>query len=316
MDLSICVLTHHQPELLPRCLACCYAEIKRAGVAGEVILIDNASTDGSPRRAAETYPSLRVIRNEQNLSFSAANNEAIAVSRGTSVLILNDDALLQENSLELMLDRLNADASIGAIAPKLLNVDGSPQWEYDNRRFPRLRHIVCEALGLDRLMLKNPLTRRIFTLSRDPNQSGEAEHLAGACLLVRRAVLDRVGTFDEEFPLWFEDTDLCFRIKESGWGLYYLASARVVHYGTATTSRLAFSRRASLYMKSLTRYFRKHSGFVTCLLLRLILVLTICLKAVRTAIGHVLRREPDEAEYRDMMAGSMKALRVVLLEWN
>jgi GT2 family glycosyltransferase len=316
MDLSICVLTHHQPELLPRCLEACFSEIERAGVAGEVILIDNASADGSPQRAAAMFPGLRVIRNEQNLSFSAANNEAIAASRGTSILILNDDALLQENSIALMLDKLKADESIGALAPKLLNVDGSPQWEYDNRRFPRLRHIICEALGLDRLMLKNSVTRRIFTLSRDPNRSGEAEHLAGACLLVRKAVVDRVGAFDEQFPLWFEDTDLCYRIKESGWSLYYLESARVVHYGTATTSRLAFSRRASLYMKSLTRYFKKHSGFITCLLLRLILGLTISLKAVRAAFGHLVRRGSDETEYRDIMSGSMKALRVVLLEWN
>ncbi|HEV3278630.1 MAG TPA: glycosyltransferase family 2 protein [Terriglobia bacterium] len=316
MDISICVLTHHQPELLPRCLACCLAEIERAGVVGEVILIDNASTDGSPQSAAALFPGVRIIRNEQNLSFSAANNEAIRASRGRSVLILNDDALLQEGSLGLMVRKLDGDPAIGALAPKLLNVDGSPQWEYDNRRFPHLRHIVCEVLGLDRLMLKTSVTRSLFTLSKDPNQGGEAEHLAGACLLVRREVLDRVGMFDEGFPLWFEDTDLCYRIKEAGWGLFYLEEARVIHYGTATTSGLAFSRRVSLYTKSLTRYFAKHSGFLTCLLLRLILFLTIALKTVKAALGHLLRPGSSQAEYRDVMAGSLKALRVVLLEWN
>jgi N-acetylglucosaminyl-diphospho-decaprenol L-rhamnosyltransferase len=315
MDLSICVLTHHQPELLPRCLACCFTEIERAGVEGEVILIDNASTDGSPQRAAAMFPAVRVIRNDENLSFSAANNEAIRVSEGRYVLILNDDALLQEGSLRLMLGKLDADAAIGALAPKLLNVDGSPQWEYDNRRFPRLRHIVCEVLGLSRLMLKNSVTRRLFTLSRDPNQSGEAEHLAGACLLVRREVLDRVGMFDEGFPFWFEDTDLCYRIKEAGWGLFYFEEARAIHYGTATASRLIFSRRISLYIKSLTRYFAKHSGFLTCLLLRVFLFLAIVLKAVRAALKRLVPGS-SPVEYRDLIAGYTKALRVVLLDWS
>ena len=316
MDLSICVLTHNQPEMLPRCLTCCFEEIERAGLAGEVIVIDNASTDGSPQQAAAAFPAVRLIRNEQNLSFSAANNEGIAVSRGRHVLILNDDAFLQEGSLGLMMQKLDSESDVGALSPKLLNVDGSAQWQYDNRRFPHLRHIICQILGLDGIMLRNPVTRSIFTLSRDPDQSGEGEHLAGACLLVRRETLDRVGTFDEGFPFWFEDTDLCYRIKKAGWGLFYLEEARVTHYGAAATNRWPSSRRISLYMKSLTRYFTKHSGFLTCIVLRLVLSVTIALKTVRAAVAHLLRPGSNQAEYREVIAGSMKALRVVLLEWS
>jgi GT2 family glycosyltransferase len=107
MYLSICILTHNQPELLPLCVASCFEEIERAGIAGEVIVIDNASTDRYPEKLRETYPQVRIIRNEQNLGFSAGNNIGIRASQGRYILILNDDAILQPECLNLMFQALD-----------------------------------------------------------------------------------------------------------------------------------------------------------------------------------------------------------------
>jgi GT2 family glycosyltransferase len=107
MYLSFCILTHNQPELLPLCVASCFDEIKREGITGEVIVIDNASADRYPEKLRETYPQVRIIRNEQNLGFSAGNNIGIRASQGKYVLILNDDAILQPECLNLMLQALD-----------------------------------------------------------------------------------------------------------------------------------------------------------------------------------------------------------------
>src|SRR5215831_6261157 len=114
MDVSICILTHSQPVLLPQCVAACLGEIQRTGVAAEIIIVDNATRDAYPSRLVCVSPIVRVIRNEQNLGFSAANNEAIRASRGRYVLILNDDALLGKGSLQLMFDRLDSSPTVAA----------------------------------------------------------------------------------------------------------------------------------------------------------------------------------------------------------
>ncbi|HEV2178156.1 MAG TPA: glycosyltransferase family 2 protein [Terriglobia bacterium] len=315
MDLSICILTHHQPALLPQCIECCFAEMKRSGITGEVILIDNASTDGSPQRAVARWPELRVLRNESNLSFAAANNGAIRASEGRYVLILNDDAMLQEGSLAKMLDKMESDGTMGIVGPKLLNLDGTPQADFTNLRFPTLRYIVTDVLRLNRLFAKHPVTRDLFTLQRDPDRSDEAEHLAAACFLARREALDQVGMFDEGFQFWYEDTDLCCRIKRAGWRLFYLEDARVVHHGSVSTVQWAASKRTPIFYKSLTRYFRKRFSFATCLALRILLSAGLIVKASVACLLHLFR-SGSNPKYQSYISASFKALRVLVTEWN
>jgi len=267
MDLSICVLTHNQPDLLAKCVAACFAEIEKAGIAGDVIVIDNASNDGGPQRVAAAYPAVRLLRNEENLSFSAANNRGILASTGRFVMILNDDAILQEGSLGLMLRELESRPDVGAVGPMLLNPDGSLQRHFTNRRFPHLLNCLALVLQVERQLEGHAWTRRVFGLDRDLGCSGESEHLAGACLMVRREALDAVGLFDEGFTFWFEDTDLCCRLKEAGWKPIYLAEAQVTHWGSATTAtgeycgskgRIGKTESTVLFFKSQTYYLRKH----------------------------------------------------------
>jgi GT2 family glycosyltransferase len=314
LDLSICILTRHQPELLPKCVASCVAEIERSGVSSEIIIIDNASWDGSPQQVASLYPIVRVIRNEENLGFSAANNRGIRKSQGRNLLILNDDAILEEGSLDLMLRALECEAHVGAVGPKLLNPDGSLQRNYTHRRFLRLRSLLCGFLGLNALLDRWAWTRDLLTHSLDPEVSGDTEHVAGACLLARREALDAVELFDEDFYYLAEDADLCYRLKQRGWRIIYLAEAQVTHYGSASLNQLPGLEKASMVFRSLARYFRKHSSPLQNWVVRVTLAALLVVRMPVFCIYRLLRFGMTRKEWRDSVGTSLQAVRSLLLE--
>jgi hypothetical protein len=278
MDLSICILTRHQPDLLPRCVASCLAEIERAAITSEIILIDNASSDGGPQKVANLSPLIRLVRNQENLAFSVANNIGIRMSRGKYVLILNDDTEFHAGALGLLVRVMDADARVGAVGPKLLNPDGSLQRGFTRKRFPRLRGMVAELLRFDFVLEKVPATRDLLTNRGDEQRGGDAEHLTGACLLARREALEAVGLFDEGFYFCFEDVDLCYRLKKAGWRLLYSPEAQITHYGSASFKKLLRSRQSAIYLGGLILFFRKHSRPGRFLLFKLTLAFTLCLR--------------------------------------
>jgi GT2 family glycosyltransferase len=315
MDISICILTHSQPELLPQCVARCLAEIERSGSAGEVILIDNASTDGSPQAVAARFPEVRLLRNEENLSFSAANNKGIRASRGHCVLILNDDALLRPGSLSLMLREVESDPGIGAVGPKLVNPDGSLQRDFTNRRFPHLLNCLAAAFLLDARLNSYEWGSRIFGLNRDLEHTGQAEHLAGACLLVRREALEAVGLFDEQFRFWFEDVDLCYGLRKAGWKIIYLSEAQVTHFGSATIGRTEEAQRAIIFFRSQMCFLKKHWTGPKYLFVRLLsafaFLLQVCLVLLKVRSPGLNRQER-----RLWINIYLPVVRLLLLEWN
>ena len=312
MDLSICVLTHSQPELLPKCVASCFSEIEKAGISGEVIVIDNASTDGSPQGVAQRFPRVRILRNEKNLGFSAANNRAIRASTGRYILILNDDAILQEGSLQLLLQKLESDTRIGAVGPRLLNPDGSLQFGFTNRRFPNLRGVFCPLLHMERLLEKNHLTRDWFTLNKDLTHSAEAQQLAGACLLLRRNALESINGFDEGFYFIFEDTDLCYRLIKAGWKNFYVSEADVIHYGSASFNKLSRSEKGPMFYRSLLFFFEKHTSRIRFWTLRLGLALIFSLRVIVAGFLALVRINRQAQERNELVLCSVRILHVVL----
>lgn len=309
MDLSICILTHCQPELLPRSVDSCFAEIKRAGIEGEVIVIDNASSDGSPQAVKARFPEVRLIRNQENLGFSTANNQAIRTSCGRHVLILNDDVVLQQDSLKVLLRVMDSDPRIGAAGPKLLNRDGSTQLWFTNKRFPRLRGVLLEMSPLFRVFYSDPRLRALFTDYGDPELSCKTDHLAGACLLLSREALRSTGLFDEGFQFWYEDVDLCYRIKQAGWDIAYVAEARVVHYGSASFRKIGRRpEQAAMYYTSLVRFFRKHSSPARYNVFRAALAPAFVCRAPVAALYGMWKRGPRFAE----VSGALRTSWVVL----
>ena len=311
LDLSICVLTHNQPVLLPQCISACLGEIQRAQLSAEIIIIDNASAARYPQGLIAVSPMVRIIRNEQNLGFGAANNRAIRVSSGRVVLILNDDAILLPGSLPRMIASLDSDACIAAVGPKLLNSDRSLQRHFTNRRFPHIRGIICSIVALEDRLSSRPLTRRILTLDRNPEQSGETDHIAGACLLARRDALDRVGLFDESFYYWFEDTDLCYRLKKAGWGIVYVAGAEVIHYGSASIKKIEEWQRTGMFLKSLLLFYKKNRGAFMGLLLKLCLAFVLLYEASRIVVRDLIKGARKQDDSNDPVREYLGLVRLV-----
>ena len=297
MDLSVCILTHNQPVLLPQCVSSCVSEIDRAGLEAEIIVIDNASSTRYPDKLVALSPMIRIIRSEQNLGFGAGNNCAIRVSQGRLLLLINDDAVLQEGSLGRMIGALGTDSRIGAVGPALLYPDGSLQSPYMNKRLPDLRGMICEFLELDQWLSRYVWTRRTLTLWDDPENRDEPEQLAGACLLIRRQALDRVGLFDERFYYILEDADLCFRLRQDGWRICCIYPARVTHYGAASIANWAEAARLGNYFRSVIYYFKKHSSPVKHFLARSILSVAIVFSILRKALLGMLRRALNRETY-------------------
>lgn len=315
MDLSICILTHNQPELLTSCVLSCIAEVERAQVQAEILIVDNATADGYPQRLSAIHPSIRIIRSERNLGFSSGNNVAIRSSQGRHVLILNDDTELQEGSLALLIRVVESCPEIGAVGPKLLNPDGSLQVGFTNKKFPRIRGLLSAFLPFSEALYWHRWTRNFLTEWNDGNETGETDYVAGACLLIRRAALDAVGLFDESFRFWLDDTDLCYRLKESGYTVFYLADARVVHHGSASIRRvLGRSERHTILLRSLNHYFRKHYGPLRCLAVRLSLAVAYLIRIPAVVLARAARGGSALAEAGDSVGASLSALRVLLLE--
>lgn len=277
MDLSVCILTHSQPVLLRQCVASCVSEIERAGLSGEIIVVDNASGDRYPEELAASMPMVQVIRSEENMGFAVANNMAVNLSRGENVLLLNDDAILQAGSLELMMSALKADPRIAAAGPTLVFPDGSPQVLYMNKRLPNVRGMFSEFTGRDLTWRHKRWAREWLTMWDSPEHAAEPEQLSGACLLVRRQAWQQVGGFDEQFHYVLDDTDLCFRLRKAGWRFRCVQAALVTHYGGSTFVRWDRIEQQLNYYKCIYAYFRKHSSFPRYLLARLVLGVAVVL---------------------------------------
>ncbi|MHB8054148.1 MAG: glycosyltransferase family 2 protein [Candidatus Aminicenantales bacterium] len=217
-------------------------------ISFETILVDNASTDGGIEEAETAFPSARIIRNGSNAGFGAANNRAVRESAGEFLLFLNTDAILQPGAVTVLLAALRADAGAAAAGPLLFPGEGKAQVSFGAR---------VDFLGqtVQKLFL-NPFYKRAVLHHPRGRETG---WLSAACLLCRRAAFEAAGGFDEKFFLYFEDIDLCVRMRAAGGRLLYVPSARVFHEGGSTTAvRPAASRFA--YRKSQLLFYRKHAS--------------------------------------------------------
>ncbi len=215
------------------------------------IVVDNASCDGTAARAAGA----QVICNSENSGFAAAVNQGIRSTGAEFLLLLNPDV-----NLLTPVDRLvDAASRSGLAAGKLVDSQGRPQAGFSIRRFPSALSLSFEMLGLNRLFPWNPVNRRYRYLDRSLDQAGPVEQPAGAFLMIRRDVWEKIGGFDEKFrPIWFEDVDFCRRAQNAGFAAEYVPEVVAGHAGAHSISQLDAGCRAWYWCVSLLRYAAKH----------------------------------------------------------
>ena len=252
-DLAVCIVNWNTRDLLAACLES--LDRTRGELRLQVICVDNASRDGSAAMVRARFPEVELLANATNRYYAAANNQALAQAAAPQVLLLNPDIIVHEGALQELLAALGRHPQAGAVAPQLRNLDGSVQRSC--RSFPDPEAVLWEALGLSRLF---PRSRRLgkyrMTWWAHGDERTVDQPMASA-LLLRRAALEAVGLFDEQFPMFCNDVDLCRRLWEAGWQVWFAPEAKMTHHHGAGTRQV---RRAMIAAShdSLLRYYEKH----------------------------------------------------------
>jgi len=244
------VVTYNSADCLSECLAAAIRE------CSEVVVVDNASSDGSAAKA-RLVPGVRLIANTHNAGFAAACNQGFRAAGAPYVLLLNPDAVL-ETPLQPLIAALSQPRT-GCAAGALTGPDGRPQAGFTVRRFPTPGALAFEALGINRIWPGNPVNRPYRCLDLDLSQAQAVEQPAGALLMVRRDVWERLGGFDERFaPLWFEDVDFLLRAAQAGFQTWYDPQVRARHAGGHSIGGLKTDVRQAYWYSNLLEFAAKH----------------------------------------------------------
>lgn len=254
-SLSVVVVSWNTRALLARCLESVLLD--PAGARAEVWVVDNASSDGSAEMVEERFPRINLIRNAENRGFAAACNQALVRASGDVAVLLNSDAAAEGGALERLCGVLDRRPEIGVVGGRLLAPDGGPRRSYG--RIPTVAAFVAEMLGAGRVPGLRRVVPSVASPPRRRERGREVGYVSGACLAVRRSVLDAVGGLDERFFLYFEETDLCVRVREAGLGVWFEPGALVRHHGQASATQLGTEAEV-LYARSASAFVRKHHG--------------------------------------------------------
>ena len=310
VDLTVVIVSWNVRDLLRRCLR---SISDRGGSEPggvpipppqiEVIVVDNASSDGSAEMVRAEFPQVRLIANDENRGFTAANNQGLAAGQGRYLMLLNPDTELVGDALATMAGYLDGHPRVGVagtaaplrrwpaaiVAPALSDAGHGPVREHRRREW----------------WPNNPFARRYRMADTPDDAIQPVDWLVGACLLVRREAYQQVGGLDEGFFMYSEELDWCRRIKSAGWEIVYLPTATVVHHEGKSSEQVVAARHI-YFQSSKVRYFRKHHGAVQAELLRWFLLCTYVYQWTREGLKWLIGRK------RPMRAERMKAYRQVL----
>ena len=240
-------------------LAGCLESIRRANArcVEEVIVVDNASSDGSAEMVEQRYPEAMLIRAGANLGFARANNLAMQRARGTQFALVNSDALVHPGCLEALSEHMERHPDVGLVGPRVTGAQGVLQRSC--RHLPGLRNTLCRALALDRVFGG----RGIFSGYEVPSDRHELLHepevLSGCFCLARRTAVEQIGGLDERFFFYGEDVDWCRRFRDGGWKLVFIPQATATHFGGGSTANAPLRYSVEI-IKATLIYWRKHHG--------------------------------------------------------
>jgi GT2 family glycosyltransferase len=251
--LSIVIVTWNGKQYALECLDSLHT--LNSSLSMEIIVIDNASTDGTPEAIREKFPDVTLVQNESNLGFARANNIGIELSRGEYVCLLNSDVIIPPACLEKMINHMQANKDIGLLGPKMRSPDRSIGQSV--MRLPTVWNTLCAALGLHSVFPRSNTFGGFLMNGYPYDKTEDVEVLTGWFWVTSRAALDQVGNLDERFFMYGEDIDWCYRFKQAGWRVVFYSEAQALHYGAASSGQAPTRfyvemRRANL------QYFRKH----------------------------------------------------------
>lgn len=284
-DLSIVIVNWNVRELLRNCLKSLYAQTQ--AITFEAFVVDNASSDGSAEMVENEFPQVNLIKNENNLGFAKANNQAIKQSRGKYVLLLNPDTIVLDKAIVKLVQFMDEHIDIGAAGPKIMGSDNSVQLSC-GMHFPTPWTELWTLTRLSYLFPKNRIFGRCLMGYWSHNDTREVDVVSGACIMVRREAIEEVGLLDEHFFLIAEEVDWCYRMKKAGWKVYLYANAEIVHFLGQSMQRSLINTNLEGY-KSMYLFYRKHYGQMSASSYRAMAFVFLGLRYLLYTVGQYIR---------------------------
>ncbi|UCE17513.1 MAG: glycosyltransferase [Gemmatimonadota bacterium] len=286
IDVTIIIVNYNVKDYLEQALRSLRRTVK--GLSSEIMVVDNSSSDGSVALIESEFKEVVLIENRENLGFAKANNQALKLARGRFILLLNPDTIVQEDTIRVMMDFMENHSEAGAVGCKVLNPDGSLQAAC-RRSFPTPSVAFFKLIGLSRLFPKSRLFGRYNLTFLDPDEVNEVDALSGSCMFLRREVIDDVGLLDEDFFMFGEDLDWCYRIKRRGWKIYYVPTTQIVHYKGESIRRSEVNSLFAFY-NAMYIFVQKHMRRRYLIPFKWFITLGIILKATFSIVGRLFRK--------------------------
>jgi len=255
MDVSIIIVNWNTRDILRDCLESVYVCTK--DIAFEVIVIDNASSDGSADMAKREFPQVRLVENSENKGFAAANNQGMRLARGRYVLLLNSDTVVLDAAIQRAVGFADSHPEAGVVGCRVLNADRSLQPTCF--MFPSVLNILLWTTYVYKLFSRSRFWGRERMTWWNRDDVREVDVVTGCFMLVRREAIERVGPMDEQFFMYAEEADWCYRFSRAGYKRLFMPDAQIIHLGGASSDQIK-PRMIAQWRKSTLLYFRKHKG--------------------------------------------------------
>ncbi|MCU7491568.1 MAG: glycosyltransferase [Ignavibacteria bacterium] len=271
IDLSVIIVNFNVKEFLQNLLGS--IQKSTGNISTEVIVIDNASDDGSVEILREKFPWVKLIASEKNLGFGRANNLGLEISQGKYILLLNPDTIVQEDTFQKLISFFEKTPDAGLAGCKVLNSDGTLQLAC-RRGFPGPWTSFTKVTGLSKLFPKSRLFARYNMTYLSENETYEVDAISGAFMMLKREVYEKVGGFDCQFFMYGEDLDLCYRIQKAGYKVYYVHDTQIIHYKGESTKRSSLDETRVFY-EAMHLFVKKHfsSSFMVEIILRFAIII-------------------------------------------
>ncbi len=270
LDISIIIVNYNVKEFLQNLIHSIYKAT--ANISSEIIIVDNASDDGSAEFVREKFPEVKIILNDKNLGFSKANNIGLKAAKGKYLLLLNPDTLVSENTFDELIKFFRSTPNAGLAGCKILNPEGTLQLAC-RRSFPGPWTSFCKVTGLSTLFPQSRIFARYNLTYLDENQTYEVDAISGSFMMFTREVYEKVGGLDEQFFMYGEDLDFCYRVQKAGYKVYYVHSTQIIHYKGESTKRSSLDETKFFY-NAMHLFVRKHlsSSFLVEIILQTAIV--------------------------------------------
>jgi len=291
MDLTIVTVNYNSSALLRKMVDSIPESCGR--LKYEVVIVDNNSQDTDETTLRRRFGQHHLIINPVNRGFAYGCNLGMKIARGRNIALVNPDVILKPRSLQMLSSYLDLHPEVGAVGPQLLNSDGTIQ--VSCRKIPDLFSLFSESSGLAALFPKNRLFGQYRMSHWAHDEEREVEQIMGACLLLRKNLVDALGLFDESYFMYFEEVDLCKRILDRGYKIKFLPQAQAIHFRgeSALTDK---ANALSAFYRSRSYYFRKHHGLMSSLLVNFISLMDAGLRSGYWLLRSRIQPTDDKAK--------------------